>query len=406
MGGGGGGGAEDGSYRLSGGLVGGTLGHNWQNGRWVYGFEGDYSWADISGHSDLCGQVSGNPHPCGTKLNSLGTLRGRVGYALGASGNWLFYATGGAAVGDVHGWDSLTPASGSELRAGWTAGAGVETSIAPNWTVKVEYLYVDLGKSKLFDATPAQPETVSFNANIIRAGLNYRLPAGGTTKTGGYSAPSANWTGVYLGGHLGGGSSRSDWAFQQDNDWWTDGTGLFPFPSKTGFMGGVQAGFNYQLGSIVAGAEGTWSGADIKNTIASPYYPTTDSQTTKLSNLFTVAARLGVTWDRALFYGKGGWAGGDVEISAFSNDGGLTTWTPGSKFRNGVIVGGGVDYMITANWIVGIEYNHIDLGRAGYAATNVGFDTSFAAADDKTKIDTVVGRVSYKFDGLGAGFFR
>ncbi len=89
------------------------------------------------------------------------------------AGNWLLYGTGGLAVGDVHGWDSVEPASGSDFRAGWTVGAGVETSFAPHWTAKLEYLYVDLGKSHLFDFVPGIPEFVSFKTNILRAGLNY-----------------------------------------------------------------------------------------------------------------------------------------------------------------------------------------------------------------------------------------
>ena len=163
----------DGRYSVDGGLLGGTFGYNWQNGRWVFGLEGDYSWSDMSGRSDVCGASSGIPHPCGTKLDSLGTFRGRVGQAVGMNGNWLLYATGGLAVGDVHGWDSFTPASGSEFRAGWTVGAGVETSFAPHWTAKLEYLYVDLGKSHLFDVVPGLPETVGLTANIVRVGVNY-----------------------------------------------------------------------------------------------------------------------------------------------------------------------------------------------------------------------------------------
>jgi outer membrane immunogenic protein len=161
----------DGHFSVSGGLIGGTLGYNWQRGPWVFGLEGDYSWADVTGQSSVCGFSS--PHPCGTKLDSLGTLRGRIGLTVGASGNWLLYGTGGLAVGDVHGWDSLFPASGSAFRTGWTAGAGVETSFAPHWTAKLEYLYVDLGKSQLFDVVPGVPETVSFRASIVRVGVNY-----------------------------------------------------------------------------------------------------------------------------------------------------------------------------------------------------------------------------------------
>lgn len=397
------GGAGDGSHSVSGGLIGGTIGYNWQVARWVYGFEGDYSWADINGHSDVCGSSVGNPHACGSKLSALGTLRGRVGYAAGAMGNWLLYATGGLAVGEVRGWDALMPASGSMLHSGWTVGAGVETAIAPHWTVKVEYLHVDLGRAQMFDILPGIPETVSFNANIVRAGVNYKLPAGKTPAVARASwEPSRDWTGFYIGGHVGGSSAGSNWAFQQGNWWIADGTGGIPFAAQTSLLGGAQVGFNYQLGSIVTGIEGSWSGLDHKTTIASPYYPGSDTETTKISNLVTVAGRLGVTWDRVLFYGKGGWAGGEVQLSAASDSGGPSAWNPGSRFRSGVIVGAGFEYMLTQNFILGIEYNHIDLGRANFAAYNTGADTSLTSVDDKTKLDTVVARLSYKFDSFGA----
>lgn len=165
----------DGHYSVSGGLAGGTLGYNWQNGPWVFGLEGDYSWSGIKGQSSVCGPTTVTPHPCGTSLDSFGTFRGRVGYTVGTTGNWLLYGTGGLAVGEVHAWDALTPAAGSKFRAGWTVGAGVEAAFAPNWTAKLEYLYMDLGKAQYFNIVPGVPETVTFTTNIIRAGINYRF---------------------------------------------------------------------------------------------------------------------------------------------------------------------------------------------------------------------------------------
>jgi len=162
-----------GSYGVSGGFIGGTAGYNWQAGPWVLGVEGDYSWANIAGSSGSCGFAPA--HGCGTALESFGTLRGRVGYALGYRGTWLPYVTGGLAVGEVHAWDALTPASGSAFRAGWTLGAGFETVLAPNWTFKLEYLYMDLGSAHLFDIVPGVPETVSFRDNIFRIGINYKF---------------------------------------------------------------------------------------------------------------------------------------------------------------------------------------------------------------------------------------
>jgi outer membrane immunogenic protein len=163
----------NGNYTVTGPFVGGTLGYNWQSGPWVLGLEGDFSWADIHGSSNTCGPAI--IHSCGTKLESLGTVRGRVGYAVGPTGNWLPYVTGGLAMGEVNAWDSLTPAAGSAFRTGWTIGGGVETAFAPRWTAKLEYLYVDLGSSVLFNVVPTVPETVSFRANIIRAGINYKF---------------------------------------------------------------------------------------------------------------------------------------------------------------------------------------------------------------------------------------
>jgi len=90
-------------------------------------------------------------------------------YALGSAGTWSPYIMGGLAVGEVQAWDALTPSSGQAFRGGWTVGAGVETLL------KLEYLYMDLGSTQLFDVVPGVAETVSFKANLVRAGINYDL---------------------------------------------------------------------------------------------------------------------------------------------------------------------------------------------------------------------------------------
>jgi outer membrane immunogenic protein len=94
---------------------------------------------------------------------------------MGWGGTWLPYVTGGLAVGEVHAWDALAPASGSAFRVGWTIGAGIEAALSQNWTFKVEYLYMDLGSANLFDIVPGIPESVSFRDNIFRIGINYKF---------------------------------------------------------------------------------------------------------------------------------------------------------------------------------------------------------------------------------------
>ena len=166
---------DDGKYRANGGFVGGAVGLNWQTDALVYGVEADYAWSDFKGSSALCGLVSGNPHRCGTKLESFGTIRGRLGYAFGPSGNWLLYGTGGVAAGELHGWDALRASSGSKFQAGWAAGAGLEVAITPNWTAKVEYLHMDLGREKVFHIVPGVPERVGFRTDMLRVGVNYKF---------------------------------------------------------------------------------------------------------------------------------------------------------------------------------------------------------------------------------------
>jgi outer membrane immunogenic protein len=173
---------SDGSYGLSGGLVGGSIGYGLQEGRYVFGLEGDGSWAKISG-SATCGFWSSAPHACGGGVGAFGTVRGRVGYDLGPVaglfGGVLAYVTGGLAVGEVRAWDSLFGTSGGATEAGWTVGGGLALKIAPLWSVKVEYLHVDLGNHAIFTAATF-PEHVSTSAEIARVGAHYHLDFGTT----------------------------------------------------------------------------------------------------------------------------------------------------------------------------------------------------------------------------------
>jgi outer membrane immunogenic protein len=158
---------DDAKFSTSGGLIGGGLGWNAQYGAWVFGVEGDYSYAAVSGHSGFCGTVGNS---CGSRLESLGTLRGRLGAVVN---DWMLYATGGWAFGEVSGF-STAKSSGQAMYTGWTVGAGIETRIAPQWAMKLEYLYTDLGDKDLYQAAvPGFPETLAYTVNTVRIGINY-----------------------------------------------------------------------------------------------------------------------------------------------------------------------------------------------------------------------------------------
>jgi outer membrane immunogenic protein len=159
------------SFNTSGGLIGGTLGYNWQAGSpWVFGLEGDLDWANIRGSTST--PVAQCGPGCGTKTDWLGTLRGRVGYAFDRV---LPYVTGGLAFGDIK---ATQPGFGgaSSTKAGWTLGGGLEFAIAGPWTAKVEYLYVGLGSTSCAAGVCDQlAMNVNHNMNLVRAGLNYRF---------------------------------------------------------------------------------------------------------------------------------------------------------------------------------------------------------------------------------------
>jgi outer membrane immunogenic protein len=149
-----------GSSNLSGGVLGSTLGYNYQVGQAVFGVEGDFGPSNLRG-SSACGPTS-----CDTHNNWLGTARGRLGYA---TDRFMPYVTGGAAFGNIK-----TSAAGfgdsNSNKTGWTLGGGVEAALSGPWTAKIEYLYVDLGRGTGFVGSDT-----SFRSNIVRAGLNYRF---------------------------------------------------------------------------------------------------------------------------------------------------------------------------------------------------------------------------------------
>ncbi|MGJ4993079.1 outer membrane protein [Bradyrhizobium sp. HKCCYLS3077] len=176
------------------GIVGGLqAGYNWQSGPGVFGIEADINGSDINKRLIVTG-----PNPPTTRTFNetirtdwFMTLRGRAGVAVDTT---LFYVTGGLAVGNVKGsWDLTSgngyakTASANVTKAGWTVGAGVEHAFAPNWTVKAEYLYTDLGNISYAStyspgSTFAPPgfnyrENLSqdFSFHTVRVGVNYKF---------------------------------------------------------------------------------------------------------------------------------------------------------------------------------------------------------------------------------------
>jgi outer membrane immunogenic protein len=166
---------------------------------WLFGLEADIQGSDERGTGDVC-TIAGCPPgttflTANYKLDWFGTARGRVGFL--PTDRVLLYATGGLAYGHLSANAPLVLLSWGSTRAGWTVGAGAEVALDPHWSVKIEYLYMDLGNigssgasattvvnalntpstrfNTVTTTTLASAFNTRFTDNILRVGVNYRF---------------------------------------------------------------------------------------------------------------------------------------------------------------------------------------------------------------------------------------
>jgi len=154
------------SENLNGFIGGGQIGANYQIGALVFGIEGDFD-ASNQSKTTTVGIVTETD-----KINWIGTVRGRVGAAYD---RWFFYGTAGGGEGKFSA--NLSSPFGSlnvsQTHAVWAAGAGLEVGINDYLTARIEYLYFATGDMSSFGGFPI---TVNVQDNVIRGGLNLRLP--------------------------------------------------------------------------------------------------------------------------------------------------------------------------------------------------------------------------------------
>jgi outer membrane immunogenic protein len=178
--------------RHQGGFGGGQFGYNQAMGTLLLGFEADIQGAGIGSTNTVnVAAPAGSSFPDSIstgrdRIDWFGTARGRLGVTVGSV---LFYGTGGLAFGGVessasntfvNGGGSFTGSS-SDTRFGWAAGLGFEWKFAPSWSLKTEYLHVDLGSSTVTIADPTRPGTADYRFNhafeTARVGVNYHFGA-------------------------------------------------------------------------------------------------------------------------------------------------------------------------------------------------------------------------------------
>lgn len=204
-----------------------------------------------------------------------------------------------------------------------------------------------------------------------------------------YKAPAYvtyNWTGFYVGGHIGYG--------------WSKITGTDPLDGTSadatlrGFLGGGQVGYNYQIGSWVLGIEGDYSWADVKRTEADPLGLGAGEAEVKHDYFATITGRLGYAFDRWLWYLKGGGAWTRDKWDVTDGIGGTAT---GSFNRSGWLIGGGVEYAFWNSWSAKLEYNYLSFGGQDQTLTTAGGLGATPATDVSAKTHLLKLGINYKF---------
>lgn len=191
------------------------------------------------------------------------------------------------------------------------------------------------------------------------------------------TAPAYDWTGFYVGGHLGAGRADID-VIDRDGYNGIDGAGDFDYSTDTGLIGGVQAGYNLQSGNFVYGIEGELGYMDLDGSEQFPDFQGDPARVDdsvaaiEMGAYGTLTGRAGFAADNVLFYAKGGVAAARAEVSYTDpNPTGvvLDSGTSAKETMTGWTLGGGVEYGVSQNFTVKAEYMYMDLGDITHTAT-------------------------------------
>ena len=213
-------------------------------------------------------------------------------------------------------------------------------------------------------------------------------------------APIYNWTGFYVGGHVGGAWSTTDWTFFNGPP-----NGNFePFSQDaSSWIAGGQIGYRYQFTpNWVGGVEASWSGTDLRDTSLSVLNADRSRQS-KITDLLLVTGSVGYAANNWLTYVKGGYANANVDFNTFVTSTGETTTASDGRV-GGWTVGGGFEYGFNPYISAGIEYDfsRINIGDRDQIVTP-GFNVPENVTSAHADIQTVMARLNFKLFPFGAG---
>jgi outer membrane immunogenic protein len=399
---------------LQGGLGGFQIGYNYRTDWLLLGVEGEFSWSDIKKHNFAC--FTFGDQVCSAALQWFAVLAGRIGYVDGPS---LFYVKGGAAWTRDH-FSNLATCAGSQPtsrngvnadcgvtyfadqnRLGWLIGGGIEYLFAPNWSLKVEYNYMDFGSESVSFSDGGAgffTEEIHQRVSVVKAGLNYHFSGGSFgPSNGGFAGRVVAFSGFDVSNRSYSGLAGAFIAPYGDLN--SSGLRLFilgeagsyKYPANGGYIRGTYTsgdlligygfeGDNYSINLLAGGnaANHMLSEIDVDNSVngtafggkghadvwINPTPATLVSGEVEYSTAFRTyysLVKLGydVTNGRRVFAGPEASVAGDERSHQWRVGAHITQWTVG-KIQ--VAISGG--------------YAHDDsLGAGGY--TNVGLSTNF-----------------------------
>lgn len=205
-----------------------------------------------------------------------------------------------------------------------------------------------------------------------------------------------DWTGLYIGGFAGLGTGDYDY----EGGFVGEPVGVNLDTSAGGAFGGVQAGYDWQVGSWVFGAVADIAKTNIDNNLSGSIDGIGSvSLESELEYLGTIRGRAGFAFDRALVYAHGGWAYGRTEQTATLTDAatGLSDTISDRTRRSGWTAGAGVEYAITDAISFGTEYSYVDLGNKEFFAGEAIAGVPDVFANEDVRLHTIKAAVNFRF---------
>lgn len=223
-------------------------------------------------------------------------------------------------------------------------------------------------------------------------------------------AAAYNWTGFYIGGHVGYG-----WGHNSSNSFSTAGVFLDSTAGdSSGVFGGGQIGYNWQFSpNWLIGIEADGSASDISGTTSGCTATGCASGAGKTDDFGTVRGRLGYVINNVLLYGTGGWAWShshtDRTITCVVAGGGVCPGGPSpspltgmvsssSGNNSGWVAGAGVEWMFAPNWTAKVEYQHLEFDNLSRDYSYAGFPGASRHIVTDSHIDTIRVGVNYLFN--------